>query len=146
MTARSTPPEQLSFSLSRADATRLQEQLARAEAHILDLQCERDDLKTKVSRLHAELTACHKANRQASSEAYRKIDQLQHTVDVLFKTLKIETRTRHTLPTPDRAALVGELTTLVALVHPDKHCGAPLAEELTKAVLTLRERVQEGRL
>jgi chromosome segregation ATPase len=43
-------------------------------------------------------------------------------------------------------ALDRALKLLAAQVHPDRWQGSPIAEELTKEVLALRDRVREGRL
>jgi hypothetical protein len=47
------------------------------------------------------------------------------------------------------SAVSRELRRLVSITHPDKwhgHSGIEVAEEVTKAVLTLRERLEEGTL
>jgi hypothetical protein len=130
MTRRQTP-EQLSLPGTSTEVTAL-------KAYVTDLCDENRALKD-------ELHAVRLAARQALDEAYRRIEQWEWCYDTLRGASS--TQSSATLP-PDALAqrtwMHRELTKLLAIAHPDKWSGSSVAEEVTKHIIDMRQRLQEG--
>jgi hypothetical protein len=128
--------EQLLLPSSLDEAVTLREELARGHARITDLEAENQ-------RQQEELRIAGRAYWQDLDEAYRRLDTWRKAYELLREHHQEQ-------PAPpgaiERAWIERELTRLVAVTHPDKWAGSPAAEELTKQVLALRQRVQEGRV
>jgi hypothetical protein len=135
------PPTQLELPGSLTDLLAVREKLTRAKEGVNDLYEENRALKD-------ELRAVRLAGRQALDTVYRRLDALQANNDFLYELLRTPTSPSHVASRPDalahRTLVHHELTKLLSVVHPDKWQGSPVAEELTKAVLELRERLKEG--
>jgi hypothetical protein len=125
-----------------AQTVSLQEQLDRATAY---MQAQNAACASLQQHLHeaklAQWTAV--SDRlvldKALREANAKILMLQTMADSLHDRLRQQT------PEPvgaDQAWLVKELTRLLSVCHPDKWQNSPVAEELTKEVLKVRQRLQ----
>jgi septal ring factor EnvC (AmiA/AmiB activator) len=145
MTRRQSP-EQLDLPISLTEASRLQQELAQAEAYINDIQTERDNLKTQYARLSKAFNEIVQSSGKRIDEQSRQISRLQTQCDFLYERLKTDTRPSRAVPTPGHRWIRDELTKLLAVCHPDKWHGNPAAEELTKHVIVLRGRVQKGML
>jgi hypothetical protein len=136
------PPAHRDLPGPVAQTVSLQEQLDRATAY---MQAQNAACASLQQHLHeaklAQWTAVSDrlASTKALVEATAKIVMLQTRVDGLNDLLRQQTPA----PVPaDQAWLVKELTRLLSVCHPDKWQGAAVAEELTKAVLAVRQRLQ----
>jgi hypothetical protein len=128
--------------VQQAEGALLRGQLELAQAERQVMITERDMLVDQLQEAKlAQWTAV--SDRlvldKALREANAKILLLQTMADNLHDMLRLQTAD----PVPaDQAWLVKELTRLLSVCHPDKWRGSPVAEELTKAVLAVRQRLQ----
>jgi hypothetical protein len=98
-------------------------------------RCTSRPLPTDLDTLHTTLR-----------ELTRERDTLQLGYDRLLAEVR-QLRRLKAPPTLTAAALVRELTRVLALVHPDKWGGeSTVALECTKQLVALRAKIQEGRL
>jgi hypothetical protein len=143
-------PQQL--PLLDLETSALKEQLAGAYeySHDLDrqLQHTRQELaqaRTSIADLQTKLDGARQAGRYALDMAYSRIETLQTQCDFLYDLLKTPTKPSSAASPPDEGALSAwmrqELTKLLTVCHPDKWHGNPAAEELTKHVIAIRQRM-----
>jgi hypothetical protein len=140
--------EQLTLPGTLPEPPSVEERLEYAIAHIREQSTECAELRQHLTELRAELREAHtqryaaladcQAAQKALLEAKSQILMLQTMSDGLYDLLRGKTHE----PPADQAWLVKELTRLLSVCHPDKWQGAPVAEELTKEVLKVRQRLQ----
>jgi hypothetical protein len=139
-------PTQLELPGTLLETVSLQEDLERATAYIQEQRAECDELRRQLAEsqaqyrgANAKLTKFHQMGMGGLLEAKSKIRMLEMLCDSL-KLLLLEKA--QTAPPVDQPWLLKELTRLLTICHPDKWQGSPVAEELTKQVLVVRQRLQ----
>jgi phage shock protein A len=144
-------PEQLDLPGTRVEPAppSVEERLEWAIDHIHEQEDENAVLRQHLTELRTELREAKEAQgtavrdrltaEKALSEARSQIRLLQTLSDGLGDLLR--QKAREALPA-DQAWLLQEITRFLTICHPDKWQGSPVAEELTKAVLVVRQRLQ----
>lgn len=92
-----------------------------------------------------QLAETRRANahlREERRALQRRIIQLEAETSALTTLLRRGTQLSAPASQSSTDALVRALTRLAAQVHPDRHGGAAVAEEVTKAVLKLRDELR----
>jgi chromosome segregation ATPase len=119
----------------RATEAQFQETQTRLRAQLDEAQDQLHDTRmAQLAAVKGRLEADH-----ALREAKGKILMLETLCSNLHALLR---HPSPDAPPADQAWLVKELTRLLSVCHPDKWQGAAVAEELTKEVLKVRQRLQ----
>lgn len=115
----------------------------------------RQETEALIFRLHAleaEVATLRQAleAREATVQALQaRLAALERRIALLHAThtlLEVQPRAAAGGDDPWRTALTKRLREIVALVHPDKWHGSPVAHEATAALLALRDDIQAGPL
>jgi chromosome segregation ATPase len=127
----------------------VQQRLEYALAHIQEQDVECTELRQYITELRAELREVQTARLAAVSDRLKADNQLREAKSqiLVLQTMSdglidlLRQRTQEAPPV-DQTWLLKEVTRLLTVCHPDKWQGSAVAEELTKEVLAVRQRLQ----
>lgn len=140
-------PEQLSLPGTLPVPPTIEDELESAVAYIHTQRAEYAELQQQLREVGRQLREA-KTERSAAITARLIAEGALQTAQITILLLESRALDREEFwrqqtqtPPVDQSWLLREMTRLLTLCHPDKWQGSPVAEELTKHVLEVRQRL-----